>query len=87
MNPPFDRGRDVDHVSHALKLLAPDGVLVAVMSAGVEFREDAKTSDFRAEVKRRGGKFHDLPPGSFASVGTHVNTVLCVIGRGPYFHI
>lgn len=87
MNPPFDRARDVDHVMHALKFLAEDGVLVAVMSAGTEYREDTKTADFRAKVAALGGRLHDLPPGSFSSVGTNVNTVLCVIGRGTWFRI
>lgn len=80
MNPPFDRGLDVEHVSHALKFLAPGGRLVAIMSAGTEFREDAKTAAFRREViDRRGGYFRDLPPGSFAPA-TNVNTALLVIG-------
>lgn len=82
MNPPFDGCRDVDHVTHALRFLKPGGVLVSVMGAGVEFREDSKTAAFRAEVTRRGGRFCDLPPASFAESGTHMNTVLCVIGRG-----
>jgi len=81
MNPPFDGCRDVDHVTHALGFLKPGGVLVSVMGAGVEFREDRKTADFRAEVERRGGHFFDLPPASFAESGTYMNTVVCVIGR------
>lgn len=81
MNPPFDGCRDVDHVTHALGFLRPGGVLVSVMGAGVEFREDRKTADFRAEVERRGGYFFDLPPASFAESGTYMNTVVCVIGR------
>lgn len=81
MNPPFDAGRDVDHVTHALRFLAEGGVLVSVMGAGVEYREDRKTSDFRKEVERRGGKFFDLPEGSFRESGTNMNTVLCCIGR------
>jgi hypothetical protein len=55
------------------------GRLVAIMSAGAGFRENAKALKFRAEVEKRGGKFHDLPAGSFASVGTMVNTVMLVI--------
>ena len=47
MNPPFDRERDIDHVIHALKFLAPEGVLVAIMSAGTEFRETRKSVAFR----------------------------------------
>lgn len=76
MNPPFDGGRDIDHVTHALRFLKPGGKLVSVMSAGVEFREDRKTTDFRAFVERAGGRFRDLPPGSFAPSGTNVNTCL-----------
>lgn len=77
MNPPFDGGRDIDHVVHALQFVKPGGKLVSVMSAGVEFREDRKTSDFRALVERYGGSFRDLPPGSFADSGTMVNT--CIV--------
>lgn len=77
MNPPFDGGRDVDHVVHAMKFLRPGGRLAAVMSAGVEFRENRKTVDFRAMVARYGGRFHDLPSGSFSASGTMVNTVIC----------
>ncbi len=77
MNPPFDRGLDVDHVNHAMKFLTPGGVLVAVMAAGVEFREDRKTVTFRDMVARHGGEFTDLPPGSFQDSGTMVNT--CIV--------
>jgi predicted RNA methylase len=85
MNPPFDGARDVDHVSRALDYLEPGGVLVAIMSAGVEFREDKKTTDFRARVERLGGSFVDLPDGSFRESGTMVNTCACIIGRSSYF--
>ncbi|WP_162815070.1 DUF4942 domain-containing protein [Erythrobacter aureus] len=81
MNPPFDRGRDVDHVSHALDFLETGGVLVAIMSSGVEFRSDAKTQDFRARVEAMGGRFIDLPAGSFESVGTMVNTVMLTVRK------
>jgi predicted RNA methylase len=79
MNPPFDGQRDIDHVMHALQFLKEGGRLVAIMSAGAEFRENTKALKFRAEVEKRGGKFHDLLAGSFASVGTMVNTVMLVI--------
>jgi predicted RNA methylase len=75
MNPPFDRGLDVDHVNHALKFVRPGGQLIAVMSAGVEFREDRKTVLFREKVKAMKGKFWDLPARSFEALGTNVNTV------------
>ena len=79
MNPPFDRGRDVDHVTHAMRFLKPGGRLVSIMAAGVEYRSDRKTSDFRAMVERFGGSIRDLPFGSFAESGTNVNTVIVTL--------
>lgn len=81
MNPPFDRERDIDHVMHALKWLKPDGVLVAIMSAGTEFRETRKSAAFRAYIERLNGQFSDLPPGSFSSVGTNVNTLVLKVRK------
>lgn len=80
MNPPFDMERDIDHVTHALKFLKPDGFLLAVMSAGTEFRETRKAAAFRKLIADRNGWMLDLPAGSFAEVGTYVNTVLVGIG-------
>lgn len=75
MNPPFDRQRDIDHAAHAWGFLKPGGKLVAIMSAGAEFRENAKARAFRELV---GGRWQDLPAGSFAEQGTNVNTCLLV---------
>ena len=74
MNPPFDRERDIDHVMHAMRFLKPDGCLVAIMSAGTEFRETRKARAFRDRMAKLNAMWRDLPPGSFASVGTNVNT-------------
>lgn len=81
MNPPFDRERDIDHVNHALRFLKPDGRLVAVMSAGTEFRETRKAAAFRDLMKQFKARWRDLPPGSFASVGTNCNTVLLTVNK------
>ena len=75
MNPPFDRGRDIDHVRHAWDFLKPGGVLVAIMSAGTEFRGDKKAVAFRKLVDRVRGQRQDLPAGSFAESGTFVNAL------------
>ena len=79
MNPPFADGQDVQHVTHALHMVKPGGRLVAVMSAGVTFRQDRRTSDFRALVERHGGSIEALPDDSFAQSGTGVRTVLVTI--------
>jgi hypothetical protein len=82
MNPPFDRERDIDHVCHALRFLKPDGVLYAIMSAGTEFRETKKSIAFRKLVlDSMKGSLKDLPAGSFAEVGTYVNTVMLRVRR------
>lgn len=81
MNPPFDRERDIDHVVHALKFLKPGGVLVAIMSASTEFRETKKSVKFRELMAKMNADWTDMPAGSFASVGTNVNTVLLQVRR------
>lgn len=77
MNPPFAKGADIEHVEHALHMLNPGGRLVAIMSAGVTFRQDA--AGFRSMVDERGGTIEDLPEDSFIDSGTGVRTVLVTI--------
>lgn len=71
MNPPFSKRQDVKHVEHAKKFLTQGGVLVAIMSAGIEFRQDKLTQEFRTTVT-----VSKLPEGSFKESGTMVNTVI-----------
>lgn len=82
MNPPFDRGRDCDHVRHAFQFLKPGGRLVAVMSARAEFADDARhkalhelIDSVRERYAQPGWEWRDLPERSFAHAGTNVNTV------------
>jgi predicted RNA methylase len=79
MNPPFMKQLDIKHVMHAFKFLRPDGLLVAVMSAGVSFRDNKLTQEFRDLVRAQGGDILALPDGSFKQSGTGVNTVIAVI--------
>lgn len=77
MNPPFAHQADIAHVRHALKFLKPGtGVLVAIMSAGVAYREDRNTTEFRKEIEKLGGMIRDLPMESFKESGTMVNTCI-----------
>lgn len=76
MNPPFDRERDIDHVMHALKFLKDDGCLLAIMSAGTEFRQTRKSIAFRELMEKMNASWLDLPAGSFSEVGTYVNTMV-----------
>ncbi|MGR6915349.1 DUF3560 domain-containing protein [[Actinomadura] parvosata] len=79
MNPPFSKGKDIQHVTHALRFVKPGGLLVAVMSNGVAWRKDKTATSFRELVERRGGRIEPLPEEAFAVSGTDVRTVLVII--------
>ncbi len=65
MNPPFERGQDIDHVQHAYDLLKPGGRVVSLMSEGPFFRDDAKSRQFREWLDQVGGDSEKLDSGSF----------------------
>jgi predicted RNA methylase len=79
MNPPFADRADVRHVLHADKFVRFGGLLVAVMSAGVSFRQDKLTAAFRQIVADRGGDIVPLPDDAFKQSGTSVRTVLVTL--------
>ena len=77
MNPPFENQNDISHVTAAYGLLAPGGILVTIMSAGVLFRENKKTVEFRDNIMEQNVTYLDrLPAGAFKESGTMVNTIL-----------
>ena len=81
MNPPFAKQADIKHVLHALRFLKPGGLLVSVMSAGVAFRDNKLTQDFRALIHERGGDIEALPDGAFKTSGTMVRSVIIRIPK------
>lgn len=80
MNPPFTRGQDIAHVSHAFDQLAPGGRLVGIMSRGVKTNTTKKATAFRDLVSRHGW-FEDVPDGAFEESGTGVSTTLVVLDK------
>lgn len=48
MNPPFEDSQDIDHVKHCYSLLAPNGRLVAIVSAGSFSTGTKKRNEFQA---------------------------------------
>lgn len=81
MNPPFEAGQDIDHITHAFKhCLEPGGELVSVCSSGPFFRSDRKSEAFRDLVKAYGYS-QELPEGSFKGSGTMVNTRLVYLRK------
>ena len=47
MNPPFEKGADIKHITHCFGLLRPGGILVSVLSSGYSFRNERKYVEFR----------------------------------------
>ena len=77
MNPPFYAQSDIEHVTTAFNLLVPNGILVAIMSAGVTFRENKKTVEFREKIMEPYQTYLErLPSGAFKESGTMVNTII-----------
>ena len=65
MNPPFEKGQDIDHIQHAQGLLAKNGCLVSVISEGPFFRSDKKSEAFRTWLDDVGGYTEKLDNKSF----------------------
>ncbi|GAA5512494.1 hypothetical protein Dcar01_01208 [Deinococcus carri] len=65
MNLPFEGLADIGHVQHAYRLLAPGGVLVAVMGNGPFFRQEPRTRDFRAWLEGVGAEVTANDPDAF----------------------
>jgi predicted RNA methylase len=88
-NPPFDRGRDCDHVRHMLSFLKPDGILISIMSASAELSSNSRAESLRNYINKtckglgwdKKLFFRDLPSGSFSHAGTNVNTVVLALKK------
>lgn len=81
MNPPFGKGAGVQHVFHALRFLKPGGRLVAVLGAGLDYREDGPSKELRSLLQQWNGTITQLPPASFRPAGSDVQTVLIVVTK------
>ena len=65
MNPPFEAGQDIDHVRRAFDMVRPGGKVVAIMSEGPFYRQDAKATEFRGWLEERAGRSEKLDQGAF----------------------
>ena len=83
MNPPFEKGQDIDHIKHAYSLLNDGGRVVCIMSEGPFFRSDKKATEFREWLDSLGGVSERLPEGAFKASerSTGVNTRLVIIDK------
>lgn len=66
MNPPFENGKDAEHIRHAFKFLAPGGRLVAIASEGLFFRSDRKSSEFRQWIEDINASAEKIESGAFS---------------------
>jgi hypothetical protein len=79
MNPPFEKGLDIDHVNHALTMLKPNGILVSIMGEGTFFRSFNKEKVFREKLDQMGAfvspTIKDAFKSAFNSTGVSVRIV------------
>lgn len=79
MNPPFEKGLDIDHVNHALNLLKPNGILVSIMGEGTFFRSFKKEKEFREKLNQMGAlispSIKDVFKNGFNATGVTVRIV------------
>lgn len=82
MNPPFHKQQDIDHVCKAFQVLAPGGILVAVMSIAHTFRTNKKSVEFREFLEKNHAEVEILPKEAFKESGTLVQTCVVKIRKG-----
>lgn len=71
-NPPFTQQQDIDHVWKMIQ--SANRRVVSVMSASVMFRDNHKTTSFRAFMQGFGATIEPLPDKSFSVSGTNVRS-------------
>ena len=81
MNPPFEKGLEMDHVELAYAWLKNGGRLVSIMSPGPFHREDKQSKAFRNWFDSVGGEARELPEGTFKESGTGVRTLIVTIDK------
>lgn len=74
LNPPFEKGQDIEHVRAAYACLKEGGRLVAIMGEGAFFHSDSQAGCFRDWLYEIGGSSEKLPEGSFKGTGEITST-------------
>ena len=81
-NPPFAKGADAAHVTHAWGFVRPGGVLAAIVSPAYTFRRTKAYAAFRELHQRFWVTEDDVEAGAFASSGTNIATKI-IVWRKP----
>ena len=79
MNPPFTKGQFQLHVQHAFKFLNAGGTLKAIGPANLGGNNTKAQKQFHTWLNTLDHEISDLPPSTFKSEGTNINTVLLTI--------
>lgn len=79
MNPPFTKGQFQLHVRHAFNFLDAGGTLKAIGPANLGGNTTKSQKQFHAWLNTLDHAIADLPPSTFKSEGTHIDTVLLTI--------
>jgi hypothetical protein len=83
MNPPFGKGLEISHITHAYNRLADGGRLVTIAPESVNFRKDRAYREFRDWLADRTVLDEALPEGAFLESDrpTGVRTRLLVLEK------
>jgi predicted RNA methylase len=79
MNPPFSKGRDIKHVTHALKFVKPGGVLAAIMPTSWQTGQTKAHKAFTTLIGSHDWRWVPLAASSFKESGTQVDTGVLVL--------
>lgn len=75
MNPPFTKNQDITHVTHALKFLAPQGVLVSLMMP------NQSRKGFQEIIAKYDPEIIEVERGAFKQSGTEIATIIVKIQK------
>lgn len=79
MNPPFNKGQAVRHVTKAIQMAKR--CVVAITDFGITFRNDKSTAEFRELVKSHGGTIEPVEEGAFKESGTMIKTCIITVRK------
>jgi predicted RNA methylase len=82
MNPPFTKGQDIAHVTHALRFVKAGGRLVSITAPSWLKSGSKKAKAFRDLLAAQDDWIYDgLPAASFKASGTNVNAILLTVTK------
>ncbi len=79
MNPPFNKGQSVRHVTKAIQMAKR--CVVAITDFGITYRNDRATAEFRELVKSHGGTIEPVEEGAFKESGTMIKTCIVTVRK------